>query len=236
MAILLAVLGRVATGSARQEPFAASTSPAPGKAAPEEPTERPLVADFRGKVVVLFFGYTQCPDVCPTTLADLASAMRKLGPDASQVQVLFVTVDPKRDKPELLREYLPAFDKSFLGLYGDADATKKVEGEFRIYAAERPGKTPDTYTVDHAAAFCLCDRQGKLRLVGYGMALTRSLPMRGPCSIAKTAPKRVSFSVRAPAASSSASPCLDLADAPAETPNSAASCSVSGSFPPAACE
>jgi len=129
------------------------------------------LADFGGKVVLVNFGYTQCPDVCPTTLADLASAMKKLGPDASQVQVLFVTVDPKRDKPELLREYLPAFDKSFLGLYGDADATKKVEKDFKIYAAERPGKTPDTYTVDHAAQTFVFDRQGKLRLVmGYGMA------------------------------------------------------------------
>ena len=129
------------------------------------------LADFRGKVVVVFFGYTHCPDVCPTTMSELASAMKKLGPDASQVQVLFVTVDPKRDKPELLREYLPAFDKSFLGLYGDADATKKVEKDFKIYAAERPGKTPDTYTVDHAAQTFVFDRQGKLRLVmGYGMA------------------------------------------------------------------
>jgi len=129
------------------------------------------LADFRGKVVLVNFGYTQCPDVCPTTLADLASAMKKLGPDASRVQVLFVTVDPKRDKPELLREYLPAFDKSFLGLYGDADATKNVEKDFKIYAAERPGKTPDTYTVDHAAQTFVFDRQGKLRLVmGYGTA------------------------------------------------------------------
>jgi len=129
------------------------------------------LADFRGKVVLVNFGYTQCPDVCPTTLADLAGAMKKLGADASQVQVLFVTVDPKRDKPELLREYLPAFDPSFLGLYGDADATKKVESDFRIYAQERPGKTPGTYTVDHAAQTFVFDRNGKLRLVmGYGMA------------------------------------------------------------------
>lgn len=129
------------------------------------------IADFRGKVVLVNFGYTQCPDVCPTTLADLASAMKKLGADASQVQVLFVTVDPKRDQPELLREYLPAFDPSFLGLYGDAEATKKVESDFKIYAQERPGKTPDTYTVDHAAQTFVFDRQGKLRLLmGYGMA------------------------------------------------------------------
>ena len=129
------------------------------------------LADFRGKVVLVNFGYTQCPDVCPTTLADLASAMKKLGADASQVQVLFVTVDPKRDKPELLREYLPAFDPSFLGLYGDPAATQKVLRDFKIYAQERPGKTPGTYTVDHAAQTFAFDRQGKLRLVmGYGMA------------------------------------------------------------------
>ena len=129
------------------------------------------LADFRGKVVLVNFGYTQCPDVCPTTLADLASAMKKLGADASQVQVLFVTVDPKRDKPELLRQYLPAFDPTFLGLYGDADATSKVTRDFKIYAQERPGKTPGTYTVDHAAQTFAFDRQGKLRLVmGYGMA------------------------------------------------------------------
>lgn len=129
------------------------------------------LADFRGKVVLVNFGYTQCPDVCPTTLADLASAMKKLGTDASQAQVLFVTVDPKRDKPELLRQYLPAFDASFLGLSGDTEATAKVLRDFKIYAKERPGKTPDTYTVDHAAQTFVFDRQGKLRLVmGYGMA------------------------------------------------------------------
>jgi protein SCO1/2 len=97
--------------------------------------------------------------------------LKKLGPDAAQVQVLFVTVDPKRDKPELLREYLPAFDPSFLGLYGDAEATQKVTRDFKIYVQERPGKTPGTYTVDHAAQTFAYDRQGKLRLViGYGMA------------------------------------------------------------------
>ena len=129
------------------------------------------LADFRGKVVLVNFGYTQCPDVCPTTLADLASAMKKLGADASQVQVLFVTVDPKRDKPELLRQYLPAFDPSFLGLYGDVDATQKVTRDFKVYAQERPGKSADTYTVDHAAQTFVFDKQGKLRLVmGYGMA------------------------------------------------------------------
>jgi protein SCO1/2 len=127
------------------------------------------LADFRGKVVVVNFGYTQCPDVCPTTLADLSSAVKKLGPDGSRVQVLFVTVDPKRDKPELLKQYVPAFNPSFLGLYGDEAATKKATSEFKVYAQERAGKTPETYTVDHTAQTFAFDKEGRLRLVfGYG--------------------------------------------------------------------
>ena len=121
--------------------------------------------DFRGKVVVVTFGYTQCPDVCPTTLSDLASAVKKLGADASRVQVLFVTIDPKRDKPELLKEYVPAFNPAFLGLYGDAAATKAAAAEFKVYAQERPGKTPETYTVDHTAQTFVFGKDGRLRLV-----------------------------------------------------------------------
>lgn len=130
--------------------------------------ERTL-ADFRGKVVTLFFGYTHCPDVCPTTLSDMAKAVKLLGPDAQRVQVLFVTVDPRRDTPELLRNYVPAFHPGFLGLYGDAAATAKVTKDFKIYAAERPGKTPESYTVDHSAQSLVFDTQGRLRLMlGYG--------------------------------------------------------------------
>ena len=130
--------------------------------------ERTL-ADFRGKVVAMFFGYTHCPDVCPTTLSDMANALKALGPDAQRVQVLFVTVDPKRDTPELLREYVPAFNPTFLGLHGDAAATAKVTKDFKIYAAERPGKTPETYTVDHSAQTLVFDAKGKLRLMlAYG--------------------------------------------------------------------
>jgi protein SCO1/2 len=130
--------------------------------------ERTL-ADFRGKVVALFFGYTHCPDVCPTTLSDMANAVRALGPDGPRVQVLFVTVDPKRDTPELLRNYVPAFNPTFLGLYGDAAATAKVTKDFKIYAAERPGRTPDSYTVDHSAQTLVFDTQGRLRLLlAYG--------------------------------------------------------------------
>lgn len=121
--------------------------------------------DFRGKVVVVTFGYTQCPDVCPTTLSDLSSAVKKLGADASRVQVLFVTIDPKRDKPELLKEYVPAFNPAFLGLYGDEAATKAATTEFKVYAQERAGKTPETYTMDHSAQIFVFGKDGRLRLV-----------------------------------------------------------------------
>ena len=130
--------------------------------------ERTL-ADFRGMVVALFFGYTHCPDVCPTTLSDMAKALQILGPDAQRVQVLFVTVDPRRDTPELLRGYVPAFNPTFLGLYGDAAALAKVTKDFKIYAAERPGKTPESYTVDHSAQTLVFDTTGRLRLmIAYG--------------------------------------------------------------------
>ncbi len=123
------------------------------------------LADFRGKVVVVTFGYTHCPDVCPTTLADLASALRQLGAEARGVQVLFVTVDPKRDTPQLLREYVPAFHPDFIGLYGDADATAKVARDFHVYAHERPDSTPGGYSVDHSAHIYVLDRQGRMRLL-----------------------------------------------------------------------
>jgi protein SCO1/2 len=131
--------------------------------------ERTL-ADFRGKVVALFFGYTQCPDVCPTTLADMANALQLMGPDAQRVQVLFVTVDPKRDTPELLAQYVPAFNPDFLGLYGDANATEKVTKDFKIYAQQRAGSQPGTYTMDHSAQTLVFDREGRLRLLlPYGL-------------------------------------------------------------------
>jgi protein SCO1 len=123
------------------------------------------LADFRGKAVVITFGYTQCPDVCPTILQDLNSAVKKLGPDAARVQVLFVTVDPKRDKPELLREYVPAFNPAFIGLYGDEAATKKAQSDFKVYSEEVPGRTKETYTVNHSAQIFAYDPQGRIRLI-----------------------------------------------------------------------
>jgi len=122
------------------------------------------LADFRGKVVVLFFGYTQCPDVCPTTMAELANVMKQLGPQADQVQVLFVTLDPERDTPALLAQYVPAFDQRFLGLYGDAAATAKVAKEFKVFYSKVPGATPGSYTIDHMAGSYVFDREGRLRL------------------------------------------------------------------------
>jgi len=122
------------------------------------------LADYKGKAVVIFFGYTQCPDVCPTTMSTLAEAMKQLGPDADRVQVLFVTVDPDRDTQALLAEYVPAFDKRFAGLRGDAAATEKVAKEFKVIYQKQPGATPETYTVDHSAGVFLYDPQGRLRV------------------------------------------------------------------------
>jgi len=120
--------------------------------------------DFRGKAVVVFFGFTQCPDVCPTTLADAAQAMRQLGADAGRVQVLFVTVDPERDTQEALAKYVPAFDPRFLGMVGDLEATRRAAKEFKVYFEKRPGKTPDGYSIDHSAQSYVIDPQGRLRL------------------------------------------------------------------------
>lgn len=121
------------------------------------------LADFRGKVVTIFFGYTHCPDVCPTVLAEMAQVMRELGPDAKNVQVLFVTVDPERDTPDVLRKYVPAFYPSFLGLYGDANATARTAKEFKIVYQKNalPG---GGYSMDHSAGTYIYDRKGRLRL------------------------------------------------------------------------
>jgi protein SCO1/2 len=122
------------------------------------------LADFRGKAVVMFFGYVRCPDVCPTTLAELKAAKDQLGEDGKRLQVLFVTVDPERDTRDLLAKYVPAFDPSFLGLYGDAAATARVAKEFKVFYQKAPGKTPGSYTVDHTAGSYVFDPQGRLRL------------------------------------------------------------------------
>lgn len=120
--------------------------------------------DFRGKVVVLFFGYTRCPDVCPTTLVEMSAAMKALGKDADRVQVLFATVDPARDTPDVLSKYVPAFDPRFLGLYGDEEATRRTAKEFKIFYEKVEGGAPGAYTVNHSAQSYVFDTKGRLRL------------------------------------------------------------------------
>jgi protein SCO1 len=122
------------------------------------------LADFKGKAVVVFFGYTQCPDVCPTTMAEMATVMQKLGPLADQVQVLFITLDPERDTQELLANYVPAFDKRFLGLRGTPEQTAKTAKEFKVFYSKVPGTDPGSYTIDHTAGSYVFDRDGRLRL------------------------------------------------------------------------
>lgn len=120
--------------------------------------------DFRGKLVMLFFGYTQCPDVCPTTMAELAEAKKLLGPDGAKVQGLFVTVDPERDTPEVLKAYMANFDPSFLALRGTPEQLAAVAKEYKVYYKKVEGKTPGSYTMDHSAGSYVYDTQGRLRL------------------------------------------------------------------------
>lgn len=133
---------------------------------PDSSGKTRTMADFKGKVVVLFFGYTHCPDVCPTTMAELSQALQQLGPDADKrVQVIFVSVDPERDTPQILGQYVNAFNPTFIALRPADDAQlKQVTKDFRVYYAKVPGKTPDGYTMDHTAASYVFDTTGKLRL------------------------------------------------------------------------
>ena len=127
--------------------------------------------DFRGKVVVLFFGYTQCPDVCPTSMADLAHVKTLLGPQGERLQGLFVTLDPERDKPQLLKTYMQNFDPSFLALYPTLDKLPDLAREFKIYYKKVEGPTPTSYSLDHSAGSYVFDTQGQLRLyLRYGTA------------------------------------------------------------------
>ena len=123
------------------------------------------LADFRGKVVVMFFGYTQCPDVCPTTLTEMQQVMTLIGPQAEKVQVLFVTVDPERDSAAILKQYVPAFDPHFIGLRPvDQAALDQVTKDFKIYYKKVPGSRPGSYTIDHTAGSYALDTEGRLRL------------------------------------------------------------------------
>ena len=127
------------------------------------------LASFKGKIVAVFFGYTHCPDVCPTTLSDFAAALKQLGPLADQVQVLFVTVDPQRDTPELLKIFVPAFDPRFLGMTTDAVSLKALAQEYKVVYQKTSVKGADNYLIDHSAGTYVYDAEGRLRLlVPYG--------------------------------------------------------------------
>ena len=122
------------------------------------------MADFKGKVVIVFFGYTQCPDVCPTSMAELAEVKKLLGPDGDKLQGIFVTVDPERDKAEMLKAYMTNFDPSFLALIPTPEQLTATAKDFKVYYKRVEGKTPTSYTMDHSAGSYMYDPQGRLRL------------------------------------------------------------------------
>jgi protein SCO1/2 len=137
------------------------------------------LTDFAGKIVVVFFGYTQCPDFCPTTMTELLDVKNALGKDGDRLQVLFVTVDPARDTPEVLKGYVGNFDPTFLGLYTTPDKLSELAKDFKAFYKKVDGKTPTSYTMDHSAGSYVYDTQGKLRLfTRYGSgakALTQDI-------------------------------------------------------------
>ena len=146
---------------------------------PDQNGQPRTLADFKGKVTVVFFGYTQCPDVCPTTLAELAQVKKALGPDGERVQGVFVSVDPQRDTPEVLKAYMASFDPGFVALRGTPEQTTAAAKEFKVFYAKVPGKAEGSYTMDHTAGSYIFDPSGRVRLfVRYGAgaeALTADL-------------------------------------------------------------
>jgi protein SCO1/2 len=137
------------------------------------------LAEFKGKVVVVFFGYVQCPDVCPTTLAELAAVKQALGADGQRIQALFVTIDPARDTGEVLKAYVASFGSDFVALRGSEEQLKQAAREFKVFYAKVPGKAEGSYTMDHTAGAYLFDTQGRVRVFSrYGSgapALTNDL-------------------------------------------------------------
>ena len=127
------------------------------------------LGDFKGKVVVVFFGYAQCPDVCPTTMTEMAQVKQKLGKDGDKLQVVFITVDPERDTPEIMKAYMGAFDPAFVALIPTPEQLAAVAKDFKVYYKKVDGKTPTSYSMDHSAAQYIYDPQGRLRLYArYG--------------------------------------------------------------------
>jgi len=130
------------------------------------------LADFKGKVAIVFFGYTQCPDVCPTTLAEIAAVKKQLGPDGDKVVGVFVTIDPERDSASVLKAYVGSFGPDFVALRGSVDEVKAAAREFKVFFAKVPGTTDGSYTMDHTANSFVFDPQGRLRLAErYGVGV-----------------------------------------------------------------
>ena len=146
---------------------------------PDADGQRRHLADFKGKVTVVFFGFTQCPDVCPTTLLELAAVKKALGADGARVQGVFITVDPERDTPALLKAYVDNFGAGFVALRGTPEETKALAKHFKVFYAKVPGSAEGRYTVDHTAASFVFDAKGKIRLfTRYGIgaeALTQDI-------------------------------------------------------------
>jgi protein SCO1/2 len=138
-------------------------------ALPDQNGQPRTPADFRGLVTVVFFGYTQCPDVCPTTMAELAQVKKSLGKDGERLQAVFISVDPERDTPQVLKSYIGSFDPAFVALRGTPEQTAETAKAFKVFYAKAPGKTPGSYTVDHTAGSYVFDTQGRVRLFeSYG--------------------------------------------------------------------
>ena len=131
---------------------------------PDAEGRRRTLADFKGKLVVVFFGYTQCPDVCPTTLAELAAARKLMGADGARVQGVFVTLDPERDTAEVLKAYVGSFGSDLVALRGSPEQIKAAAKHFKVFYSKVPGKTESSYTLDHTAASFVFDTQGRVRL------------------------------------------------------------------------
>ena len=176
LAALLAALSIALTGCDKMAPGAATTKAsfrgaditgaeyARTLALPDISGQPRALADFKGKVTVVFFGYTQCPDVCPATMAELAQVKKSLGTDGDKLQGIFVTIDPERDTPEILKSYMASFDPSFVALRGTLEQTKAAAQEFKVFFAKVPGKVEGSYTMDHTAGAFILDGQGKVRL------------------------------------------------------------------------
>ena len=131
---------------------------------PDTEGKRRLIAEFKGKLTVVFFGFTQCPDVCPTTMLELAQVKQALGADGEKVQGIFVSLDPERDTPEVLRAYVQNFNPSFIALRGTPEETQAIAKRFKVFYAKVPGKTEGSYSLDHTAGSFVFDMQGKIRL------------------------------------------------------------------------